>query len=186
MSDYGAFANVVGVAGSLAAAVGAITLAFKKRTRWQPPEECVPAAVARVSSLIAMVFVALIYVFAKAIGPFILAVLAIVCLIIAMYALIQALTTNVRYSFFYPNSEETNRKLGGSELTPEAANIQKATGQTVQQLFSDAQGKKDLVWTRQSQAEIQVWSTLSFIGLIAFGTCALSSASMLVAVYGGP
>lgn len=185
MSDYGAFANVVGVAGSLAAAVGAITLAFKKRARWQPPEETVPAAVAQISALIAMVFVALIFVFAKTIGALSLAILAVVCLIIATYSLIQAIRTNAKYSFYYPNDDEASRRLGGSELTSQAAQIARDKHLSEQELFSHAQGKKYLVWTRVSQAQIQVRSTMSFIGLIGFGTCALAAASMLVAVFGG-
>ncbi len=186
MSDYGAFASVVGIAGSLAAAAGAITLAFKKRARWQPPEETVPTAVARVSGLIAMVFIALIYVFAKAIGAFGLAVLAISCLAVTIYALIEALKTNVTYSFYYPNdNNEANRKLGGDVLTPEAAGIMRDKGLPEQLMLEDAKGRKDLVWTKESQARIQVRSTLSFISLIGFGTCALAAASMLVAVYGG-
>jgi hypothetical protein len=185
VSDYGAFANLVGVAGSLAAATGAITLAFKKRARWQPPEEAVPAAVARVSALIAMVFIALIYVFARQIGAFGLAVLAILCLIGATYSLIQAVTTNVKYSFYYPGNDEGSRKLGGSELTSEAAQIVRGKSITAQEMFDHAQGRKDLVWTKESQAQVQVRSTLSFIGLIGFGTSALAAVSMLVAVFGG-
>jgi hypothetical protein len=185
MSDYGAFANVVGIAGSLAAAASAITLAFKKRARWQPPEETVPAAVARISSLIAMVFVGLIYVFAKSIGALALAVIAVVCLAVSVYALIQAIKTNGTYSFYYPQDTEANRKLGGDALTAEASNIMKTKKLTEQQLFTDAQGGKDLVWTKASQARVQLRSALSFIGLIAFGTCALAATAMLVAVYGG-
>src|SRR5262249_1571193 len=148
------------------------------------PEETVPAGVARLSSLIAMVFVGVIYVFAKDIGAVILAVIAVGCLVIAIYALTQAIQTNTTYSFYYPEDKEADRKLAGDTLTPEAAKIQKDKSLGEQQMFSDAQGRKDLVWTKESQARIQVRSTLSFIGLIAFGSCALAAVSMLVAVYG--
>jgi hypothetical protein len=68
MSQFGVFANIVATAGSLSAAAGAISLAFLKRSKWQPPEEAVPAAVPRVSALISMVFIALIYVFGPKMG----------------------------------------------------------------------------------------------------------------------
>jgi hypothetical protein len=50
-------------------------------------------------------------------------------------------------------------------------------------MFEDAQGDKDLVWTKDSQAAVGIRSTLSFIGLIGFGTCSLAAAAMLVIVY---
>jgi len=73
--------------------------------------------------------------------------------------------------------------LGGDTLTDEASTIKEQKGCSEQLMFLDAQGDKDLVWTRESQSRVQVKSTLSFIGLIAFGTCALASASMLVALF---
>src|SRR5262249_11274209 len=138
MSDYGQFANVVGIAGSLAAAAGAITLAFQKRARWQPPEETLPAATARVSGLIVMVFIALIYVFAKAMGALALAIIAVLCLAVALAALIDAIRVNVTYSVYYPKGDgknEKNRKLGGSAFTAEAEAIRKSKGIGEQQLL---------------------------------------------------
>jgi hypothetical protein len=72
--------------------------------------------------------------------------------------------------------------LGGDALTDEATAIKTNQKRSEQQMFEDAQGDKDLVWTKSSQSRVQVKSTLSFIGLMAFGTCALAAASMLVAL----
>jgi hypothetical protein len=183
MSEYGVFANVVATAGSLAAAAAAITLAFKKRAKWQPPEETVPAAVSRVSGLIAMIFIALIYVFAKDLGRIWLAVIALVFLAATVYTLTVTIRVNTTFSFYYPGMKEEDRKLGGDVLEDEAARIKAEKKINEQQLFTDAQGNKDLVWTKASQSSIQIRSTLSFIGLIAFGTCALAAVSLLVATY---
>jgi hypothetical protein len=183
MSQFGEFAGIVATAGSLSAAAGAISLAFLKRAKRQPPEEAVPAAVSRVSALIAMVFIALIYVFGAKIGLVPLGVITLACLLLALWSLITAVQTNTTYSFFYPERAEANRKLGGDTLTDEASTIKEQKGCSEQLMFLDAQGDKDLVWTRESQSRVQVKSTLSFIGLIAFGTCALASASMLVALF---
>jgi hypothetical protein len=49
-------------------------------------------------------------------------------------------------------------------------------------MFEDAQGDKDLVWTKSSQATVNLRGTLSFIGLIGLGTCTVAAAAMLVVV----
>lgn len=180
MNEYGVFANIVAVAGSLASAVAAIKLAFMKRTKWQPPQEDLPEAAARFAALVAVVFIALIYVFAEALGVAVVALITVICLVVAIVSLSLAIKTNIRYSFYYPSNQEEHRVLGGSNLTKEAASIQASRGLTEQQLLQDAQGDKDLVWTKSSQAAVHVRSTMSFIALIGFGTSTLSAASMLV------
>jgi hypothetical protein len=47
MSKYGVFGHLVMVGASLASAAGALRLAFMKRSKWQPPEEALPAVAAR-------------------------------------------------------------------------------------------------------------------------------------------
>ncbi|GEM_PF-4367761 len=183
MNDYGVFANLVTVAASLASAAAAVRLAFMKRSRWQPPEEAVPAAVSRFAALLAMIVIALLYVFGRKVGQVALACITILLFVIAVVCLIVALRTNVRYSFYYPKrNHETDRKLGGDVLTEEAMRICKEKGLNEQQLLEDAQGDKDLVWTKASQASVMTRSTLSFIGLIGLGTCALAAAAMLVVI----
>ena len=49
-------------------------------------------------------------------------------------------------------------------------------------MFEDAQGDKDLVWMRPSQAAVNMRSTLSYIALIGAGSCCLAAMGMLVAV----
>jgi hypothetical protein len=184
MKDYGVFANLVAIAGCLASAAAAITLAFMKRSRWQPPEEALPTAASRFAALLAMIVIALLYVFGARIGLTGLAFITLSFLAIAAISLTVAINTNIRYSFYYPQrDDEKCRKLGGDGLTTEAAKIRQSKGVTEQQLFMDAQGDKDLVWTRLSQAAVSRRSTMSFIGLIGFGTCSLAAASMLVVVF---
>ena len=181
MSKFGVFANLVAIAGCLAAAAAAIGLTWLKRAKWQPPEEALPASTAKFSSLIVMIFIALIYVFGPRAGEVNLAIVSMVCLIISLVALVVTITTNINYSFFYPPPrKEANRKLGGNVLTTEAQEIKNTKNIHEQALFVDAHGDKDLVWTRPSQASVAVRSTLSYIVLLAFGTCAVASAAMLV------
>jgi hypothetical protein len=130
-----------------------------------------------------MVVLALLYVFGPRVGLVPLGIVTVLFFAIALVSLMIAIKTNIKYSFYYPDNAETNRKLGGSELTTEAVSIQqKRRGRSEQELFMDSHGDKDLVWTKGSQASVNVRSTMSFIGLIGFGTCSLAAAAMLVAV----
>jgi hypothetical protein len=186
MTDYGVFANLVATVTSLAAAAGAVILAFTKRSRWQPPEEAVPAAVSRMAALAAMLGIALLYVYATKLGTGRLAIIAVAGFAIALVSLIVAIKTNINYSFYYPaERKEENRRLGGNRLTSEAHSLERSRGLSWQQLFEDAQGDKDLVWTRQSQSAVNIRSTLSFIMLIGAGACCLAAAGMLVATSAG-
>lgn len=183
MKDYGVFANLVAIAGSLASAAAAVTLAFMKRSKWQPPEEAVPAAVSRFAALLAVIVIALLYVFEPSLGLTWLAIIAVLFFAIAIISLVIAIGTNIKYSFYYPEKKERDRKLGGNVLTEEAIKIQQKKGLTEQQMFEHARGDKDVVWTKGSQAAVAIRSTISFIGLVGFGTCSLAAAAMLVAEY---
>ena len=183
MKDFGVFAFLVAIITSLAAAAGAIRLAFMKRTKWQPPEEVVASGTSRLASLMAMVCIALLFVFGARVGLVPLGVITVLLFMIAVAALIMTISTNTKYSYYYPATKsEANRKLGGSVLTPEAAKIKATHGQTEQEMFVDVKGAKDKIWTRESQATVNIRSVISFIALIGFGTCSLAAAGMLVAV----
>jgi hypothetical protein len=183
MKDFGVFAFLVAIVSSLAAAAGAIRLAFMKRTKWQPPEEAVAKGTSRLASLMTMVFIALLFTFGARIGLVPLAVITVSCFLIAVIALMMTINTNTKYSYFYPDpGNEANRKLGGSVLTPEAAKIKENHNQTEQEMFEDVKGAKDKIWTRGSQSSVNIRSVISFIALIGFGSCSLAAAGMLVAV----
>jgi uncharacterized membrane protein len=154
-----------------------------KRARWQPPEEALPKVAARVSGLIAMIMIAWIYVFGGSVGLVTLAVFSGVLLLVALLALYVTIMTNVTFSFYYPSREETNRLLGGDVLTQEAQDIKSSKGISEQEMLEHLQGSRDSLWTRKSQARVNVRSTMSFIVLIAFGTSALAAAAFLVVVY---
>jgi hypothetical protein len=95
----------------------------------------------------------------------------------------MTISTNTKYSYFYPAAKtEANRRLGGSVLTPEAAEIKKTHNHTEQEMFVDVRGAKDKIWTRESQSSVNIRSVISYIALIGFGSCALAAAGMLVAV----
>jgi len=181
MTDYGVFANLGATVSSLVAVTTAILLGFQKRARWQPPQEAVPFAVSRFASLMTALGVGLLYVFAGQMERWVLASLAVGLFIVAFAALLVAISVNIRHSYYYPaRAIEKNRTLGGDQLTAEAAGIQHNKGCNPQQMLEDAKGKKDLVWTRKSQASVAIRSTLSFVILIGAGGCCLAATGMLV------
>lgn len=184
MNKYGEFANIVAIAGALASTAAAISLAFMKRAKWQPPTEAVSSGTSRLAMLMAMIGTALLYVFGAEIGKAWLAAITVGLFVGGLTSLVAAIFANTSYSFYYPLPPvEKNRTLGGSTLTSEALRIQAQQNLSVQQMFEDAQGAKDKVWTRGSQAKINIVSTLSFIFLIGCGTCSLAAAATLVAVH---
>jgi hypothetical protein len=177
LNKYGIFADVTGTALALAAAAGAISLAWTKRTKWQPPEEAVPNATARLASLGAMVALALIYAFGSTVLGFRgLAILAVAAFSIALLALACTIYLSITRSFLRANGKRT---VGGFRLTEEAEQIRKTKQLTEQQLFSDAQGRHDLVWTSSSRAWAHIAMNFAFLGLILSGTIALSAAAAL-------
>jgi len=181
MTDYGVFANLVGTATSLVAAAGAMVMGFVKRAKWQPPEEVVPSAVSRMSSLLTVVGITLLYVFGRRWGEGVLGIIMVTLLAVALAALMTSIATNLRYSFYWPAQRlEANRRLGGSQLTAEAARIKRERALTEQQLFEDGQGDRNLVWTPASCVSVALRSTVAFIILIGAGACCLATAGTLV------
>jgi hypothetical protein len=98
MKDFGIFAFLVTIVTSLAAAAGAIRLAFMKRTKWQPPEEVVASGTSRLASLLAMVFIALLFVFGARVGLAPLGGITVLLFVIAIVALTteSARTSSIR------------------------------------------------------------------------------------------
>ncbi|MGU3468826.1 hypothetical protein ACLBXO_28675 [Methylobacterium sp. C33D] len=184
MADYGALGDVVAASGSLIGAATAIGLAWKRRSKWMPPEEAVPDATAKVSSLICAVAVGIIYINRIKIGPESMSAISIVCLISALLCLIVSIFINTVYSFEYyaSNDDRKSRILGGLRLTREARHIAKTRHLEVHKLFENANFDRDLVWTRPSRALTAVISTLGYIGLLASGSIALASTAILMSL----
>lgn len=177
MSDYGVFANVVAIAGSLMAATAAIRLAWMGRARWQPPEEAVSKGTAKIAALGSAIAIALLYAFgADELGKKGLAITALAAfgLVIVSLALTVLLSTSRTF-------EKDGRKiLGGLTLTSEAKDVQERHGQSEQEMLDTVAADK--VWTRGSIAMSHMLATLGFILLIGSGTIALAAIANLIAL----
>lgn len=177
MSQYGIFAGIAGTALSLAAAAGAIRLAWAERKGWQPPEEAVSKGTAKLAALGSMVALALIYALGESVlGLKGLSILALTCLGIALAALAVTIYLSITRTF---TQRDGRRTVGGFRLTEEAAKIKAEKKETEKQLFADSQDDHDRVWTPGSRALAQIALVFSYIALILGGTIALAAAAAL-------
>ena len=156
-----------------------------RRARWMPPTETVTGGTAKTSALVCAVTVAILYLSRTEIGFKALSILAMILLLVVLIGLAISIYVNTAYS--YQRTKDTlsgkpERFLGGFRLTPEATKIALEKGLGPQALFENCNEKANLVWTQESQAALQVVSTMGFILLQVSGSLALATASMLVSL----
>lgn len=189
--DYGGFAPIVKIAGSVMAMGSAIGLGWRHRAKWEPIEEDVPAGPQRVGGLIAAITIALIWVGLN--SSSLLTKITIYCLADALlslfiYILLQMLVydrVSVRPNALSGTHQtESVKVIGGLWLRADARQeLRKEDGpKTVQELFAGREYKKDLVWPRAAQGLAKALFALVYIGLTVGGTVALGAASILVAL----
>ena len=180
--DYGQLKGIVAIAGSLIAAGAAIRLAWMRRAKWMPPAETVPAGTAKVSALLCSAVVGILFLAKFQIGLRSMITISLVCLVLTLIALCVSTYTNTTYSFTRrsrsPKGVHEARVLGGYKLTEEALEISRKKRMGHQQLFENANCNPDLVWTRESQALVQIASTMGFVLLQASGSVALASVAI--------
>lgn len=186
MEAAGNLQDVVSTAGALVGVATAISLAWMRRARWMPPEEAVTGATVKVSALICAVIIGALYIFRDPLGVVLVSVLGLTTLVVTLLSLVTSIRTNTQYSFVRrspgANGITENRILGGHSLTEEAAHIATEKHMGHQQLYENANYTADLVWTKGSQADVQVKSTLGFIFLQVSGSVALAAISIAFAL----
>ena len=179
--EFGLLRPIAENGGAMLAVAASITLGFTKGAKWQPPEEELPEGVARVSSLLCAVAVAVLWKLGQTkFGPNGLAQVAIVAAVIAVFGLLATVYLNTTYKFFRGDKSIT---LGGFTLTEEAKLIQRKPATlniTPQRLFTTGGDDPDLVWTRHSRALVKVGSVVTYLLLLAGGPIAIVSGALLM------
>ncbi|MEW7849662.1 hypothetical protein AB2N08_13260 [Massilia aurea] len=202
VSDFGALSETVAAAGTLIAAVGAVMLCWKGPFDWEPAEEDLPRSAQKVCSLLIGIAIAIIWfrfknhtltpddlqTFSMALGAGVLIAFIVYSLLVSVYV------------YDIDRSASTNRTriikiIGGFWLTPRArrlmaghppANIPPGvtipSPQTINDLLAGHQYKIDSVWSRLSRGLAKAAFQLAYIALVGCGTCALTTASILLAV----
>jgi hypothetical protein len=187
-SDYGPFAPVVGYAGAIMAAGGALFLMWGgKMQKWRPPDEDLPGTSQKLVLLLCGVGMVLQWYFATP--------NAIVWLLGAVAVLaVGSVACFLRYSgllgtYVYIKKEATGprttrdvRILGGRELLPEAEKKRKKLNVDTQELFEGAAYKAGLLWSREARQWVKQRVLLFFILTLVLGTSALTGASFATQV----
>jgi hypothetical protein len=183
-SDYGALAQVVSASGSIIAAIGAIGLAWRGRTRWEPSEEDVPSGGQKVGALVAASLIVLIWTEMR--DPTRTGQLNLIIVITAVATLVLFLG----YSFLvgrqtyqlYPGMTEEKQVIGGFRLTVKTRKVKdekQVDDKTLLRGFAD---EVESVWTRGSrQAAKTVCITLYTLFLVC-GTVALAATAVRIGI----
>ena len=181
--DYGSFAGLVNVAGTIIAMGSALGLAFRGRARWEPSEEDVPRGAQKVSGLLAAIAVASLWAAYREqpqdIGwrlPIVLAVLSFVFLLLYSF-LISNQTYEVQR--IAGSSTEQIKIIGGFWLTAKARSLV-AKGKTRQDILAGAAYQLDRVWPRPARSLAKVSFLVGYTGLVVCGTVALGAVAIRV------
>ena len=191
-ASYGVLAQAVAAAGTLIAAAGALTLCWKGRFNWEPAEEDVPRSAQKFGGLvIAIIIAAMWYRFAKqrSISPDELlsfavgfAGLGVAGLIV--YSLLVGVYVYNKTIALGGRKTGITRVVGGFWLTGDARVALRSGDprpRSVAELFKGSGYDPDLVWPRFSRALAKICFQLSYILLVAGGTCALSAVALVIA-----
>jgi len=187
-SDYGPFAPVVGYAGVIMAAGGALFLMWGgKMEKWRPPDEDLPGTGQAIVLLLGGVGMVLQWYFATpgVIGWFLggVAVLALACVACFLrYSGLLGTYVYIKKESTGPKSTRDVRILGGHELLPEAEEKRQKLGVDTQTLLEGAAYKADLLWSRPARQWVKQRVLLFFILTLLLGTSALTGASFATQV----
>ena len=179
MQDFGPLAGLVGTVGSIVAAVGAIALTWRGRTRWEPSEADVASGPQRVGGLVNVVLIAVLWAATRPAGtPAVLPVLAIGLAAVTVAALLgYGFVTSTQT---YADQKRRRKVIGGFELTAEARREIRKQKLTVQQYFDGVAYDPDEVWPRSSRALAKLVFVLLYLLLVVSGTVAVAAAAIMV------
>jgi hypothetical protein len=184
---YGPFANLVATAGTLISVVGALALAWRGRSRWEPSEEDIPAGPQRVGGVVAVAGLVLLWVryhdAPAASGLVILLVVFVAVCVVALLAysfLVGTQTYEVKQAVD-DRQYRVVKVIGGFRTTPRAAEVLRTRRDaTLQQALAGSAYDVDRVWTRSSRAAAKLCFVVAYLLLTVSGTLALASAAILV------
>jgi hypothetical protein len=190
-NQYGVLQSLVSTAGSIVAAGGAITLAFRKRAKWEPSEEDIKRGPEKVGGLVGAILIAILYFETKSSSKsssdhhHLLINLALAGIIVCVVALLAYgfLTSMQTYNQVCAvDGVVSNRKIiGGFMLTAQAKkNMRNAGVPTIQQFFEGSAYEVDLLWSRPSRSSAKLLFVICYLALTISGTVALASAAILL------
>jgi hypothetical protein len=181
-SSLGPLANLARSAGWLVSAAFAITLTWRRRSKWEPSEEDISGGPARVGALLTAIAIALIWsqLFDASRQRALIAVSLIcagICLVsLLLYGFLVAINT---FTAGKSAGERQTKIIGGFWLTSQAkTKLQDSHSQTIQDILE--QECIDRVWPRSSRAFAKLCFVLCYLALTVTGSVALASAAVLI------
>lgn len=193
-SEYGVLADLVSTAGSLIAAAGALALGFRGRTKWEPSEEDINRGPQKVTSLLVVVAIAVLWTQTRnpAYLPFlnILAFSLSGATIIAL-VIYGILTGTLTYDkkIVEDGQVVTKKIIGGFWLTKQAKRVladkeneKPPKFLTKKQLLAGAEYDPEYVWSNFSRSLAKAAFVIFYLALTASGTIALACASIILGV----
>lgn len=189
--SYGVLAQTVATAGTLIASGGALALCWKGRFPWEPVEEDIPRSAQKFGGLIIAIVIATIWYRSTQqhllssddlIGlAIVFSGAGLVGLII--YSLLVGVLVYEKTVVVSGTIPTTQKIIGGFWLTAGARqSLHSGTPRplSVSDLYKGAAFNADYVWPRISRALAKVSFQLTYIVLVAGGTCALAAISLLI------
>jgi hypothetical protein len=185
--DYGPFGGIVGSAGALVAATGAIALTWRGRTNWQPSETDLPLGPERVGGVVTAVLVGLLWIVtrpadSRAFVPG-LAVAMATLLIVALlvYSILIATQTYVIEIRSTEDQDATEKIIGGFWMKQAVSDaLKRDPAETVQGYLKATGFHVDQVWSRTSRALAKATFVAMYLVIVIAGSLALTSVAILV------
>lgn len=187
-ASYGVLAKTVATAGTISAAASALLLCWKGRFPWEPVEQDIPSSAQRFGSLVISILIAIMwYRFTiqgslKADDLISLAGAFLICGLISLviYGLLVGVLVYDKTIAAGGQNVIVQKIIGGFWLTSAASKKKKSKHLTVGALFKGAMFDEDVIWPRISRALAKACFQLTYVTLVAGGTCALTAISLLV------
>lgn len=184
---YGPLKDIVGSAGAIISAGGAITLSWRGRFNWEPSEQDIPAGARKVGGLVASVLIALMWATWRnqsaipKLEAVALTTLGLTVVFLVLYGFLVGLDTyNVELV-----DGSNKRIVGGFWLTAKARKSKSKSGVTTQVLLEGAAYDPDILWSRFSRQVAKGSFILAYLGLTICGTLALAAAAIRLGLAAG-
>ena len=187
MNEYGPLANLVAVAGSIMAAGGAISLAWRGRASWEPSQEDLPRGPTKVAALLSSVIIVVLWAFQETLyqSSWLLSIIwtGLILTVLGLFTYVFLIRVYVYTCEVAIDERRVVEKkvIAGFILTEGARKAQTENpGVDLQSLFKGSGYRKDWVWTKHSQGLAEVCFIAAYMTLIVPGSITLASAALLL------
>jgi hypothetical protein len=190
-AQYGVLSEVVSGVGSLVAAVGAISLGWRGRTRWEPSEQDIERGPQKVGSLLAAIAIAILWsqsrnpVYLPQLNKLALTLGIIAVVSLLLYGFMVNTFTYVKIVSSGKGRGREEKIIGGLWLSRPAQQAKERKEQsgktaTTQTLLAEADYNPDRVWDRPSRGLSKAIFVILYLALTVSGTVAIASASIIL------